>query len=137
MIPTDSKGLKRILFYYDFEPLEFWVSLFSCLWGFWLLNPYFDSFQVSTSFLAMGTLAPEWVWGFAIFLLGLLQIYVLISKYNLDRKRLAFLSMLIWCFISVGFFISNIQALACVIHPMVAFANGLVYIRLSTRNRFI
>jgi hypothetical protein len=67
--------------------LEFFPALFEVLWGLWILNPFENTFKITTAYRVMASIAPEWVWGTVILLIGIFQLVVIFTP-NL-RLRLA------------------------------------------------
>jgi len=68
--------------------LEFLPALFQVLWGLWILNPFENTFKITSAYNLMGTLAPEWVWGLILFVIGLFQL-VVIFKGNLHLRAVS------------------------------------------------
>lgn len=125
--------LRTLFFDYDFEFSEFFVGLFTLLWGLWLLNPLLDTFTSSPSFRAMLELGPEWVWGLVTATIGGLQLAALIADRPQARKHLAMLLVLLWMFVSGTFAYANVATTAAIAYPMIAFCAAWVRVRLALR----
>ncbi|MDQ3832244.1 MAG: hypothetical protein M3315_01145 [Actinomycetota bacterium] len=89
------------------------------LCGVWLLLP-FHSFASAVTFRGMSQVAPEWVWGLYLLLLGLTRLGAAFFGYAPARRLTAILAAVTWAFIATTFLLSNPRALACVM--VVSFA---------------
>ncbi len=49
----------------------FILSLYTTLWGLWVANPYWDTFSKAGIYEKLKDLAPEWVWGLAVLVIGI------------------------------------------------------------------
>ncbi len=56
--------------------LEILCAIEAIIWGFWLGNPWWDTFTIATSYVWMANLMPEWIWGWSVGLLGVGQLIV-------------------------------------------------------------
>jgi len=83
--------------------LEFFPALFQVLWGLWILNPWVNTFAITNAYRLMADIAPEWVWGLAIFLIGIFQIIVIFTP-NLRLRVLSSITCL-FIFVVLAFLI--------------------------------
>jgi hypothetical protein len=75
------------------KQLEFIPGLFLSLWGLWVLSPWWETFHASSAYVFMNSLAPEWVWGLTVMLIGLFQLFFVFKGSLTPRMVMAGLSM--------------------------------------------
>lgn len=100
--------------------LELLTNLFSFVWGLWVINPYFNTFDSAPIFGIMRDVAPEPIWGFAFFITGLTG--MIFFKTELLKIRLATNTMSMFLFITLSILmgVSDIRNTACPIYGIVA-----------------
>jgi hypothetical protein len=89
------------------KPLELMSAITLIIWGVWVGCPFFDSFQVSNVFHMMEKVAPEWLWGTFILLLGITKLLIMNTKYMKLRIVVAVLIMLTFSILSVFYALGN------------------------------
>lgn len=98
------------------RPIEFMSGLAMALWGLWLLIPWVTFSTPAYAF--MYNLAPEWIWGAAMLVLGATQLsYVLLGNIQ-HRKWSMQIATLVWLFIAVNFAIARIESTAVPIYSV-------------------
>ena len=121
------KFLRKLHFSVRKRELEFLPALYLSLWGLWILNPWVNSFPSSPAFIEMGHLAPEWVWGAVIAVVGLFQMTILFTeKYKL-RGVAALLSMFALFSMSMLVFFSNYASTGGITYLIIAVCAWLGY----------
>lgn len=89
-------------------------------WGLWILMPH-DTFPTSISYNVMASLAPEWVWGLVVMVVGAAQIATTLSTRGWKLRASAnFATFVTWVFIATMFIVSNWLSTATVIYPLLA-----------------
>lgn len=136
MRPTLSFGarLRALLLDHDFEPTEAISGIAATGWGLIVLLPV-ATFGTSHTYDAMASLAPEWAWGLAVLLVGILQLLTLLLDWHSWRRHTAFLAFCAWLFMSVMFIRANAASTATAIYPTMALAAAWAYWRLSLLRR--
>lgn len=133
------RALRRlwwVLFSSHFYLLEFIVAGGTTIWGFWLANPYWDTFTKSPSYDPMAAVAPEAVWGLFILGMGGVQIVMLALRLLWPRRIIAFVAMFVWLWIAVMFWQSNYQTTAAPVYGwMFAGSQVLTFWRLMGERR--
>ena len=112
--------------------LELLSALAAILWGFWILNPAWDTFPTSLAFRMMARIASEEIWGEAVLLLGLAQLVVILRFGKRTRRVFAFISIFTWVTISTFFFIGNFSSTAGPTYSVIAMIATLAYIELGS-----
>ena len=85
----------------------FFSALNKFLWGFWLLNPKWDTFSASVGYHYVRVIAREYVWGIVLLSAGLFH---LIAYYKENYTLLMCartISLLLWSFITIMIGLSN------------------------------
>jgi hypothetical protein len=112
------------------KQLEFIPAIFCVLWGFWIGNPWWVAFNSSSAFRLMNKIAPEWLWGLSIFLVGLFQLIFLFTK----NLKFRLFSSLLSCFslisLSVIFAFGNYESTATINYIVLALCAWLGYTEL-------
>ena len=106
--------------------LELICAIEAILWGTWLLVPW-DMFSASKTFRFMNTIAPEWVWGLTVCLLGVCQLCGLLVKSYKTRRLAAVLSIFTWTLVSIAVIAGNYQSTATIIYPVFVVMSILIY----------
>jgi len=107
--------------------LEFIPALFNLLWGFWIGNTWWVSFASSSAFSMMNKLAPEWIWGTGVGIVGLFQLAALfIGKLKL-RMWAALLSVFTLTSMSILFGAGNFKSTAVINYAVLALCSWLGY----------
>lgn len=119
----------------DTELLELLLGLLATLWGLGLLNPWSHTFVSAPGFSAMALLAPEWAWGVAVAVLGLLQLGGLRGRHPQARRVGALGGLFVWAFVGVMIFRGNWAGLGWIIWGVVATGCAIVYLRLPDPGR--
>lgn len=125
--------LIKSLITYEVEMVEIMSGVASFLWGIWLLNPVFDSFYSTPTFDTMAQIAPEWVWGAVMCIIGFAQIESTVLHRLNARKVTSITLATMWIFITTLFAYSNIASTATVIYATFAGFTIWSYLRLSQR----
>lgn len=111
-------------------PAEMMFAGISTLWGTWLLFPWWDTFSSSPSFVMMGKLAPEPVWGLALVIGGIGHYLALYRNSLLWRYRASLYGYFLWAFITLTFMYANLRATSTPIYGTVAFGLLIMTVRL-------
>jgi hypothetical protein len=101
-------------------------------WGIVLAPTSTDVFSTSHSFDGLAALAPEWVWAWICFSIGLIRLLALLINGTFAdtwygqrsphvRGSLALLSCFIWTMISIGIYNSEISTTGLVVYPGLLF----------------
>ena len=128
-----SKKIQKALITYDIELVEIMSGVASLSWGLWLLNPIFNTFVSAPTFNTMSSIAPEWLWGFAMFVIGIIQIESVLSHSLRRRKLSSIILATMWIFITSVFAHANISSTGVVIYGTFAIFTVWSYLRLSQR----
>ncbi len=115
-----KKALGVIYNEYSPKPIEFMSAVAMTLWGLWLLLPW-DTFS-TPAYAFMSNIAPEAVWGLAMFFIGIVQFGYVIYGTLAHRRVSMKLASLVWIFIAVNFSIARIESTAVPIYTVFAIA---------------
>jgi hypothetical protein len=121
------RRIYTILSEFDTEPVELFGAWFALAFGAWLLLPG-DTFETARVFRQMSDLAPEPLWGIAVFALGLLCAVAAVRGSRVWRLRASLLHVLLWTTISGLFLMSN--PLSTGVPTYTTFALGAVWVSL-------
>jgi hypothetical protein len=61
----------------DKKHLEFLPAVFELLWGLWIINPWENTFAITSAYRIMAGVMPEWAWGALLLVLGIIQLIVI------------------------------------------------------------
>lgn len=125
--------LKHALVTYEIELVEIMSGIAAVSWGVWLINPALDTFITSYTFYTMAAVAPEWLWGTCMIVIGVAQVESVISHKLVRRKVSSLMLSIMWMFISAVFLYANVASTAGVIYSVFAFFTAWSYLRLSQR----
>lgn len=107
----------------QFEFAEFLSALALIGWGFWLLAPWWETFNSSPSFQAMAYVAPEWVWGATVAILGLCQMAAFVGEHRNVRIATALGGVFIWSSVSLMFGLGNIASTGAIAYALFALSS--------------
>jgi hypothetical protein len=134
--------LMFLLFSWDPEPMEFFLSATAILLGIWLLLPFSLFGMAPDFFRVMEYIAPEWAWGSVILAMGLLQGWGVSwgslnfaneevwGKFRRRRITICFVSLMCWLFLLLTFAMGNWRAMGTCLFLSIAASNFVTYIRL-------
>lgn len=140
-MPTQSavlsplQRLRAILFNRDFEFSELLNGVMATALGAWLLLP-FQTFTSTPTFGAMRDLAPEWLWGCGIVIIGLAQLVGLIADWWRWRRQVALASIFVWASLSTLVVFSNPASPDAAMYLVLSLSVGWAYLRLRFHRRF-
>lgn len=133
VMKTFTKRFKDALITYEIELVEIMSGIAAIAWGVWLINPTLHTFQSSDTFATMRLIAPEWIWGVVMILVGFLQVESVLSHKISRRKHTSFMLAVMWIFITALFAHANIASTGIAIYGVFATATVWGYLRLSQR----
>ena len=137
MIPKTMTRIGLFLFYRQYEVGELLLGLLGVIWGLWILNPFIDPFELEfyNSFLC---LAPGWVWGLGVFLIGLFTIIAAVCKHKYYFRATALLiNIFLWSFIASRFLVAVYASTGFPVYFIVALTAVWLYLRLTIFNNMI
>lgn len=98
----------------DVKTLTVVLTIFSTLWGLWLVFPGFSSFTASPAFRIMQEIADEVVWGLAMMFVGMSQVISLIVRQRWYSILSALLALFILSSIGIAIFLTGVKTPALV-----------------------
>ena len=107
------------------------LSLYATLWGTWVVNPVWDTFAKSKIYANLGYIFPEYVWGGAALVIGVLSVY------SVMRDRLTLLKFLskcgctLWLVIALLYFSTDYSSTGWITAFVISTFYGLKAINLS------
>lgn len=125
-----AEAMRHLPFCSTIRALDLIVSLIAVAWGLWLLVPWWEVFDVSTSYDAFSVL-PENAWGLIAFLVGAAQLASVLSCRRKARRATAMVATGFWCFVVMAFVLGDFRSTATAIYPFIALANMVVFLRLN------
>lgn len=108
---------------------EFLMGTTAFLWGIWLINPFWDTFDLP-SFAGFASLGSELLWGTIYAVIGLIVVIASMTPYQKVRQFMAFVQMIIWVFAATGFALDVPQNTAVPVYIMLSIISFWLYIRL-------
>ena len=99
------------------QTLETIMGAQSVLWSMWLLLPY-RTFESSTVYTVMASVANEEVWGSYFLLLGAIQLFAMHRLSRKIRTMVSFVMMFSWIFMDWGFWASGSSSAAAITYMM-------------------
>jgi hypothetical protein len=107
---------------------EIVVAMEAILWGLWIGNPHWDAFSTSSAYTWMEHLAPEWLWGYGIMALGVVQLIAVLWLRSIKlRTLMALLGIFTWMMVVVAFGLGNWQSTAVVVYSVFAIIQAIIY----------
>ena len=126
-----ARLLKAVLSSHDTEPVMILISLYTLVWGIWLLLPM-DTLAASTSYREMLRLLPELVWGTGITALGVAGLWSVAYDQQQARRLTSMGICALWVFVAVLIGIGTQWVAAAVTHfLLMAAASAWVHLRLT------
>lgn len=112
------------------------MGVFTLLWGFWVANPFWDVFTTAPLFHFMAALAPEWVWGGAALIVGMIMMYGIIKMSYRSLLRGAQVGFYFWIFASINFFLGDWQNTGGITLFMIAFYCAYITLNLAINKEY-
>lgn len=96
-LPPLLKNTKDIISTSDTRGIEFISALVALSWGAWVANPFFSVYEHAPEiYSGSAEIAPEWVWGSFIFVVGAVQMTSLAMANRDMRKHASFVAFFMW-----------------------------------------
>ena len=91
--------------------IEILAATQTVLWGLWLILPQ-ETFSTSLAYRYMGSIAPELLWGYSMFWLGILEFIGAFFLPQPIKKVIIIQSIFAWVTICLSFSFSSITSTA-------------------------
>ena len=112
------------------------MGAFTMLWGFWVVNPFWNVFTTAPLFQFMASVAPEWAWGLAALVVGAVIIYGVVKMSYRSLISGAQTGFYFWLFASISFFIGDWQNTGGITLLMIALYCGYVALNLAINKEY-
>lgn len=83
------------------------LGVYTVVWGFWLLNPFWTVFTQASLYSVLAALAPEWFWGSLAVICGSFTVYGAIRRRYKPLVRGAAISGWHWLMIATFYFMGD------------------------------
>jgi len=114
------KNLLTILLYGEGELLELCIAFQAIGWGVWILLPH-DAFAVSEAFHFLAIIAPEFIWGGAALLMGLILLIAIPKRmWRLEKLSLV-ASLFLWSCVTLSFILGGTGSVGTIVYTLFAF----------------
>jgi hypothetical protein len=118
------KRLHYILFHSEGALTEFFLGIISLVWGLWVLSPWWNAFDGQVAFAVMQQIAPEWVWGCVMTIVGVLKVATILSEQPKAKQYVFLVSLFVWSCVAISFVASSPFAVGSPIYILFVFANA-------------
>lgn len=112
---------------------ETWAELLSGIAafgiGFMFLAPW-HTFDVSAVYRYVSQIIPEWALGLTLVLVGLSQLFGLLTKWHLWRKRTIYATTSCWGILATLAWLGDYRSLIAVFFVLMALNTGWAFMRL-------
>lgn len=106
-------------------------GVFTVVWGFWIGNPWWSVFDRAPLYRYMHMAAPEWFFGIAATVAGVLIIRGALKPSYRSLTLGATVGFLLWGTVAVFYFIGDWQNTGGVVSAFLALSSGFVGINVS------
>ena len=112
------------------------LGMWTALWGVWVAMPMWDAFESAKMFTYMESLFPEWVWGTAAIISGLVMCFGVLFNSFRSLSFGAWVGFVFWTAVSIMYFIGDWQNTGGI--TVIAFAvySAVIRINLSVNKEF-
>ena len=130
-------NLSHIHFSFDIKGkrLEFIPALYLVWWGVWVANPFWNTFTTSSVYSTLAELAPEWMWGTTVLVIGILFIIFLFGDNLQIRLVLTLLSCFTFMVLCITYALGNIASTGLIAYGVMALCSWLGYTELLSSIR--
>lgn len=131
------KARIKDLFYSPYGGLEAIVENFALWWGFWVLSPWWSTYDSSPTFAILSGVLPSWVAGGLPMAAAIVLLIVRIKGKQWSAVKHAALFFLIGYFLFIGliFGIANIQSTAWLTYISISFIYLFILFAVTGRNQ--
>lgn len=116
----------KFKYYWPVIRNELFTSCLMSLWGIWLLSPV-TTFS-SSGYATFTIIASEGTWGFAMFVIGLVNVIAILTYRKRIRRLSAFFAFLIWAAIAIMFIEQNFWSTAVPTYLSIAIFSATNYL---------
>jgi hypothetical protein len=106
------------------------MAVYTMLWGFWLVNPWWSVFEHAHLYDWLAGAAPEWFWGSFALVTGALMAVGIVRHTFAALTRGAFFGFIHWGIITTGYFLGDWQNTGGITAAMIAVYCAFIYLNL-------
>lgn len=77
------------------------LNLYTTTWGIWVANPFWDTFSKSKLYDSLQYIFPEYIWGAASLIIGVLSVYAVMRERYGFLKLQSKLGAVLWLVVSI------------------------------------
>jgi hypothetical protein len=110
------------------------MAVYTILWGFWLINPFWTVFDQAPLYSWLSSVAPEWFWGGFAIIVGVTMAHGIIRHTYDSLIRGAFIGFIHWGIIMTGYFIGDWQNTGGLTTAMIMVYCGFIYLNLKVNH---
>lgn len=119
MSDVKHEPLKDVIALADPNAVIVLMGLIGVSWGFFLLLPQFDVFDLSVTFTLMDLVLPEWLWGLAFMTVAGSKLVVWYRNYGRTtvtktQVLLNAATTVLWLIVTLSFILSRAQSTAVI-----------------------
>lgn len=126
---------KELVWKSDTLFLELWVSTYSIFLGILFLVGVIDSYYTGAVYSVISVYVPREIWGGALIILGLLQLYGVYTKRYSFQKWACTLATAFWAFTASITAFGNGHTSVSYTNLMILLAQAWLYLRISRKLR--
>lgn len=111
------------------------MGVYTILWGIWVANPWWNTFERAQAFEIMALVAPEYIWGLVAISVGIIIMRGTIKQSYNALTRGALFGFLQWITVSGFFFFGDWQNTGGITYLMLAVYCGFIWLNLRVNKK--
>jgi hypothetical protein len=114
------------------------MGVFTVLWGLWVGNPFWETFDEAKQYHWLQQVAPEWLWGSIALVAGTIMIYGVIRDSFKSLSIGSLVGTLFWGVIATGYYIGDWEDTAGLTKTMIALYCAFIWLNIRmNRDRLV
>jgi hypothetical protein len=114
------------------------MGVYTVLWGVWVGNPFWSTFNESKQFDWLAKVAPEWAWGVIAMCVGIVMCYGVIRNSFRSLSTGSMIGTLYWGLIATGYYIGDWRDTAGLTKTMICLYCAFIWLNIRmNRDRLV
>lgn len=106
------------------------MGIFSILWGLWVANPFWTSFDEAKKYSWLKDVMPEWAWGAVAIVVGGVITFGVIKNSFQSLSTGALTGAMYWGVVSTGYYIGDWRDTAGLTKTMICFYCAFIFLNI-------
>lgn len=107
------------------------MGVYTILWGIWVANPFWTSFDEARRYAWLKDVMPEWTWGVLAVAVGATMTYGVMKNSFKPLARGSFVGAVYWGIIATGYYIGDWRDTAGLTKTMICVYCAFIFLNIK------